>query len=98
MDWNKWNDMAVTNAKLRDIVNDKLITIGFAQINYQNTHRGTNEESNIDHIWINCPRRVVNHDIIHNLNSDHEALLAQIRDKDLNIREDRRVSIKVEEL
>ena len=71
-------------------MNDKLITIGFAQINNMNTHRGIHEETNIDHIWINCPRRVVNHEIIQNLNSDHDVLLAQIRGKDLNLIEERR--------
>ena len=91
LDWNKWNDFTGLKAKLRDIVNDKLITIGFAQIIDTNTHRGVNEESIIDHIWINCPRRIICSDVIQNLDSDHEVITAQIRGRDLTMNEDKRM-------
>ena len=89
MDWNKWNNFTGLNAKLKDILKDKRITIGFAQIVDTNTHRGVNEETIIDHIWINCLRRVVNSDVIQNLDSDHEVITAQIRGRDLTLKIER---------
>ena len=71
INFEKWENHDGYMKRLSDLIKNWIKTIGFGQIIEGGTHRGRNSETPIDHIWVNCPRRLVKWINEINLSSDH---------------------------
>ena len=84
LDYMKWHDPDQFQEEMVDLVQRQIELEGFSQIisGYTRSWPGQ-ADSLLDHIWVNCPNRVVSHQNTVNGASDHNVVEVTVAGKDL---------------
>ena len=84
IDYKHWDNPANNQAKLIELVQQFIEPEGFTQI-VQGTTRSwrTHQDSLLDHVWVNCPQRVLNHNNTAGGPSDHNFIDVTLAMKDI---------------
>ena len=75
----KWNDLNYEHEELVNSVKDEIETENFLQMIKKPTRFWTDSKSLLDHIWTNCPEKLVNARNIDRAASDHNVISTKIR-------------------
>ena len=84
LDFLKWHDPDQFHEEMVDLVQRRIELEGFSQIITGHTRSWPGQaDSLLDHIWVNCPNRVVSHQNVVNGASDHNVVEVIVAGKDL---------------
>ena len=84
LDFLKWNDPDQCHSKMVEAVQQEIETEGFVQIVSKFTRTwAMQNDSLLDHIWINCVNRVISHENRINSSSDHNSVEVTMAGKDI---------------
>ena len=86
LDFLRWQDPDQYQVNMVELVQQKIETIGFTQLVTEHTRSWRDQtDSLLDHIWVNCPSKVVN--VVNKINgaSDHILVEITVATKDLVI-------------
>ena len=81
LDMMKWNDTNYEHKELVDILKDNIETKNFSQVITQPTRFWNGSQSLIDHIWTNCPSKIMKVRNIDRAVADHNIITTRIRIK-----------------
>ena len=85
LDQLKWNTPDTNQEKMVELVQQVVETEGWVQLikNFTRTWPG-HSDSLLDHIWVNCPNKVISYDNTVNSASDHNVIEVTMANKDTN--------------
>ena len=86
LDYNRWEDPEQHLVQMVDLTKEHIETEGFSQLITGITRVWRDQtDSTLDHIWVNCPQRVVNHSNLKRGSSDHNVITVIINCSDMVI-------------